>query len=208
MDCKMKDFWARQARKHGFDVRAINFDPLEEELELHFTKDLIKRGERVCDLGCGNGRTLLNLAQTNKDSRFYGVDFIQDFIDIANTEKRKMNLSNVKFFLGNAKSEDVKSLFRIKLDKVITKRLLINLKGREKLTALKNIHAILKPGGTYIMIECFTQPLARVNRIRKNIGLEKIKVRAFNEYLKDSFLCQIQKFFTVEEKVDFERSEE
>ena len=200
----MKDFWVGQAKEYGFDVKAINFDPLEEELELHFIKDLFKNGEKVCDFGCGNGRTLLNLARNNKSTEFYGIDFVPDFIDIANQQKDRMGLSNVHFLIANAGSKNLSRLFRFKFDRVLTKRLLINLKGKQRLIALENIRSFLKSEGVYIMVECFYMPLFKINCIRKSLGLEEIKVNEFNEYLSAGFLRQVQKTFEIKEKIDFE----
>jgi hypothetical protein len=87
-------------------------------------------------------------------------------------------------------------------DIVLGKRLLINIKGFAKLQALKNIYAMLKPNGAYIMIECFVEPLERINNIRSRLGLERINVRSFNEYLHASFIGDIGRYFDVEKLID------
>lgn len=200
----MINFWEGQAKKYGFDLKAVNFDPLEDELEFDILGGMFKKHERVCDLGCGNGRTTLGLAKRNKDSEFVGVDFIPGFIGTANKQKEAMKIANASFLVGNAGSKTLKTMFSQKFDKVITKRLLINLKGRQRSIALENIHSILKPGGLYIMVECFCKPLSRINLIRKDLGLAQIKVKEFNHYLPVDFLKDIAKRFKLEKEIDFE----
>ena len=202
-DLPIKDFWEEQGRKYKDNIRAVNFDPLLEELEFFFLEKIIKGGEIVCDVGCGNGRTLLQLAQAYKDSTFYGVDFAESMIEVANKRKNALGIKNVYFHRIDATSEKLKSMFEFKFDTVITKRLLINLKGKDKFKVIENIYAILKDGGTYLMVECFTEPLNRVNKVRKELGLDEIKIKFFNEYLSYEFLESIGDRFVIENKIDF-----
>lgn len=200
----MKDFWQNQAKEYKFDLKAVNFDPLEEDLEFFFLDKLVKEGKEVLDLGCGNGRTLLELAKRKKTSKFYGVDFTEEMVSVAQEEKKKLGVTNVNFYVGDAALEPIKTMFNWKFDIVLTKRLLINLKGEDKLKAVENIHGLLKEKGTYIMVECFIEPLQRINRIRKALNLEEIKVKFFNEYLDSSFFNKIKNLFKIKKKIDFE----
>ena len=199
----MKKFWRGQAKKFGSQVKTVNFDPLYEELEIYYLEQLVKDRELVCDLGCGNGRTLLHLAHRRKRSKFYGTDFIKEMIDIAQKQKQRQGLRNINFATADATTRRVRTLLNLKFDKVITKRLLINLKGKDKFKAVENIHHLLKKKGIYIMIECFIEPLDRINRIRKETGLEEIKAKRFNEYLDAGFLKRISSSFDVKEVIDF-----
>ncbi|MCK5474028.1 MAG: class I SAM-dependent methyltransferase [Candidatus Aenigmarchaeota archaeon] len=199
----MKDFWEGQAKKFKYNVQTVNFDPLCEDLEMTFLETLIKDGDVICDVGCGNGRTLIELAKKKKNAKFYGVDFIPQMIDIANEKKNEMNLKNIFFYKSDAATENLAKLFDFKFDKIITKRLLINVKGKSKHQAIKNIHALLKENGTYIMIECFLEPLNKINKIRTELNLEEIKVKTFNEYLPFKFLDDIEDKFVIEKKIDF-----
>ena len=63
---------------------------------------------------------------------------------------------------------------------------------------------MLKDKGTYILIECFLEPLSRINSVRSSLGLEEIKVKHFNEYLSNDFITKnAARFFTVKDEVDF-----
>ncbi|EDP74908.1 methyltransferase domain-containing protein [Hydrogenivirga sp. 128-5-R1-1] len=202
-DLPIKDFWEEQGKRYKDNIRAVNFDPLLEELELFFLERVIKDGEIVCDVGCGNGRTLLQLAQSYKGSTFYGIDFAESMIEVANKSKDTLGVENVHFYRIDATSEKLRSIFELKFDTVITKRLLINLRGKDKFKVIENIYDILKDRGTYVMIECFTEPLDRVNRVRKELGLDEIKIKFFNEYLSCEFLEKISDKFIIENKIDF-----
>lgn len=197
-----KDFWTNQAKEYKFDVKAVNFDPLEEELEFYFLENLIDDKELIFDLGCGNGRTLLELAKKKLNSTFVGIDFVEEMIAIAQEQKKFIDVSNVDFYVADASSEKIRKMFDFKFDKVITKTLLINLKGENKFKAIENIHSVLKEKGIYIMIECFIEPLNRINGIRKSLNLEEIKVKPFNEYLHHEFLEEINDLFIIH---DFRR---
>jgi ubiquinone/menaquinone biosynthesis C-methylase UbiE len=197
-------FWESQAQKFKDDVKAVNFDPLEEELEIFFLNQLIAEQETICDIGCGNGRTLIDLALKKPKCIFYGLDFSESMIAVANEKKASLNISNINFFHLDAILDNLAHYIDIKFDKIITKRLLINLKGNDKLRAINNINEMLKDNGIYMMIECFLEPLERINIIRNKLDLSEIKVKYFNEYLSYEFLDEIKSMFIVKEKIDFE----
>ncbi len=198
------EFWENQVKKYGYDVKSTNFDLLAEELELFYLEKFVNDGEVICDLGCGNGRTIIELAKKKQNTIFYGFDFVEEMVDVANEKKKKLGLGNVFFYLMDACSEDLKVKFFSRFDKVITKRLLINLKGESKLKAIENIHSILKDHGVYIMVECFLGPLTKINSIREKLNLNKIKVKKFNEYISKDFMRQIEVLFKAKKQIDFE----
>jgi ubiquinone/menaquinone biosynthesis C-methylase UbiE len=199
-----REFWQRQAKDFGRSVTAVNYDPLEEELEFLFLGRFFRDGEKILDLGCGNGRTTLFLAENFPDALVTGVDFVPEMIEIAREEARNRGVKNVTFSVHDASLPGPRGLSPGSFDKILTKRLLINLKGEKKFTAIENIHALLADGGRYIMVECFREPLDRVNAIRREFSLEPIQVKEFNEYLEMHFLEAMAHRFVVEEVLDFE----
>ncbi|MFZ5998502.1 MAG: class I SAM-dependent methyltransferase [Nitrospirota bacterium] len=198
-----KEFWENQAEKFKTDVKAVNFDPMEEELESFLLDKFIGDNEIICDLGCGNGRTILSMALQKKNTVFYGLDFSKNMIEVADAHKRDLQLQNVHFLNIDATLMNLSGIITQKFDKVLTKRLLINLKGDAKFRALDNIYSLLKNGGSYLMIECFIEPLQRINEIRRQLDLEEIKVKFFNEYLSFDILEKMSERFCVAEKIDF-----
>ena len=197
-------FWDGQAKKYKDSVTAVNFDPLMEELERHFIEKFMRNNESVCDLGCGNGLTLLELAKKFPASVFYGVDSSAEMIKVAEDKKRASSLKNIHFYTADAAGKNMRRIFDFRFDKILTKRLLINLKGRKKAKAVQNIHFLLKKRGMYIMIECFLEPLQKINGLRKGLELEEIKVKSFNEYLTSGVFNNITKgYFSAVEELDF-----
>jgi ubiquinone/menaquinone biosynthesis C-methylase UbiE len=196
----MKEFWEEQALKHGENVAAVNFDPIAEQIETKLLEELIADGLSVADIGCGNGGTLIELALARPNGIFVGYDFAQGMVDVAETHRNRIGLKNVRFVQFDATSPSIPDMEAY--DIVLGKRLLINIRGPAKLQALKNIYAMLKPNGVYMMIECFLEPLERINDIRSRLGLDRINVRSFNEYLKASFMEEIGRYFVVEKLID------
>jgi SAM-dependent methyltransferase len=197
----MKEFWEQQAIEHGDNVAAVNFDPIQEDLVIELLNEIVPDGLAVADMGCGNGRALLDLAAARPNGRFAGYDFAENMVRVAETRRQTLGLGNVRFACFDATDAlpaDAVGAFDI----VLGKRLLINVKGPAKRKALQNIADMLKPGGTYIMVECFDEPLQRINAIRAGLGLDRIVVRSFNEYLTASFLGEVRALFTVEQLVD------
>lgn len=199
----MKPFWEEQAVQLKDGVGAVNFDPILDELENFFLEKLIGDDDVVCDLGCGNGRATIYLAQKKPNCLFYGIDFAGNMIMVANEQKKKFGVGNVHFRQYDATVDDLLSLLDIKFDKIISKRLLINLKAEKKFQAVRNIHSVLKDNGKFVMVECFTEPLVKINDIRSKLNLNEIAIRFFNEYLSFDFFNKISEFFVIEEKIDF-----
>jgi SAM-dependent methyltransferase len=199
-----KDFWNEQARKYGKDVRAVNFDPVGDGLAPQQLERLVPDGAAVCDLGCGNGRALLDIAANRPNGRFVGCDFSEEMITTAKQSCVQSGLANVSFRLFDATDSEPPADLVGKFDMVLTKRLLINVKGQAKRRAAANVHAMLRSDGIYVMMECFISPLERVNDIRELVGLNRIKVKPFNEYLSDdAFNNTIVDLFDVIEVIDY-----
>jgi SAM-dependent methyltransferase len=90
-------------------------------------------------------------------------------------------------------------------DVVYTERCLINiLDGRGQERALREIHRVLAPGGHYLMIECFTDGLAALNRARTECGLEALPAAHHNRYFdKPAFRRAVAPLFDVVEPAAF-----
>jgi ubiquinone/menaquinone biosynthesis C-methylase UbiE len=198
----MKEFWEKQALEYGEDVAAVNFDPLEDKFASALLDQLVSDGLCVADLGCGNGRTLVDLAQSRPRGTFVGYDYAENMVRVAENRRKTAALNNIHFRCFDASSQALPTDARDYFDIVIAKRLLINIKGSPKRQALKNVHDMLRPDGKFIMIECFIEPLERINEIRAGLALEQIGVRPFNEYLTRAFLKEVEVYFTVEQFLD------
>lgn len=198
----MKDFWEEQARKHGDGVAAVNFDPVEDQFAAALLEEQVPDKMSVADIGCGNGRTLIHLAQSRAGGTFVGYDFAENMVRVAEDRRQALGLVNLRFECFDASSTILPAGAKGAFDIVIGKRVLINIKGSDKRQAVKNIYEMLREGGRYFMTECFIEPLDRINDIRENLGLARIPVRPFNEYLTSAFMEDVARYFTIEKVAD------
>jgi ubiquinone/menaquinone biosynthesis C-methylase UbiE len=198
----VKDFWEEQALKFGEDVAAVNFDPIEDQFGAALLEELVPDDVSVADIGCGNGRNLIALAKARPNGNFVGYDFAENMINVAESARKRIGLTNVRFEQLDATTLTLSRDAKCAFDVVFGKRVLINIKGDPKHQAVKNIHDMLRNDGIYIMIECFIEPLTRINGIREKLLLERIYVKPFNEYLTEEFLAEIKRYFAVERFID------
>jgi alkylated DNA repair protein alkB family protein 8 len=101
--------------KESFDLIAEDFSTTRERLweDLKFLFDYLKKGDKVLDLGCGNGRFYPWFQE--KGVAYVGIDFSSSLIEIA-----KKKFPEGKFYLGNAlelpfKNNEFDVLFAIAL---------------------------------------------------------------------------------------------
>jgi SAM-dependent methyltransferase len=198
----MKEFWDAQALKHGEELCAVNFDPLDDRFGESILKEFVAGNARIADLGCGNGRSIVDLAILHPSSQFFGYDYSEKMIEVADAQKKKLGLSNVQFSCYDATSPSPPLDSMEMFDLVIGKRILINIKGKIKSQVVANIYKMLRARGLYVMIECFEDPLNRINEIRRILSLSEIRVREFNEYLDTNFVGELSEYFVVERVID------
>ena len=114
----------------------------------HFTWDIenlshyVISGEKILDLGCGNGRLLEILK--GKDIDYIGLDSSKELIKIA-----KSNYPRAKFQVGNALKLPFQSNY---FDKVFSIRVLPHFPSQElRLQFMKEAKRVLKPKGLLIL---------------------------------------------------------
>jgi ubiquinone/menaquinone biosynthesis C-methylase UbiE len=83
--------------KENYNLIAKEFAATRKEIweELKFLFEDLKEGEKVLDLGCGNGRWYKVFKEKRVD--YFGVDNSEKLIEIA-----KENFPDAKFFVGDA----------------------------------------------------------------------------------------------------------
>lgn len=197
---KVGAVWDDFARKYGLDCRASTPDAYLVDLEIRTLSKYIGNGERILDIGCGNGYTFIKLAQ-KKAIEVIGIDISPEMIKCA-----KQMLGNhmgklkgkVQFELGNILSPDFVERFEEDyFDTVLTKRTLINvLSWAEQKEVIIKILRFLKPKGKYIMIESTTQGYENMNRLRERLKIARTPIRWHNNYLDEEKLLPFlnQKF--------------
>jgi alkylated DNA repair protein alkB family protein 8 len=136
--------------KRNYDEIAIDFaiarkKPLWPEVEK--LAGPVKDGDRVLDVGCGNGRLLK--AFGGKNINYLGVDNSKKLIEVAR-KNRRLETGNWKFVNGDLLELD--KLPEKDFDYVFCLAVLHHLPGQElRIEALKQMKSKLKPGGKLVV---------------------------------------------------------
>lgn len=114
----------------------------------HFTWDIenlaqyLSSGDKILDLGCGNGRLIEILKDKNID--YFGIDFSEKLIETA-----REDYPEAKFQVADALNLPFPENF---FDKVISIRVLPHIPSKEfRLQFLREVKRILRPEGLLIL---------------------------------------------------------
>lgn len=142
------------------------------EIEIEYISRYLADNHLVLDVGCGNGYSTLCYA-TRVNSEFIGVDFVPEMIEAAkNIYSRFQPKGTVTFQVGDVTRLSFPSTV---FDTVISQRCLLNLPSRDQQwQALSEIARVLKPTGSYLMLEGTLQGLRKLNNMRTKFGLVPI----------------------------------
>jgi ubiquinone/menaquinone biosynthesis C-methylase UbiE len=114
--------------------------------------DRLKEGNmRVMDLGCGQGLAIALLAREFPNSTFVGIDLDTDAIALAKAQQAGQELTNLSFVVLDATHIQHQHEFAASFDYVLAFDAIHDLCHPEQV--LKGIHAALKPGGMFSMID-------------------------------------------------------
>ncbi|MFP4349452.1 MAG: class I SAM-dependent methyltransferase [Thermodesulfobacteriota bacterium] len=111
----------------------------------------LRKGIRVCDLGCGEGLAPILMAEAFPKSEFVGFDISEEALSIARNAAADRNLPNVSFLNRDAAKLMEDETTQAGFD-YVTAFDAIHDQNRP-LEALKGVHHILKPGGWFSMID-------------------------------------------------------
>jgi SAM-dependent methyltransferase len=126
------------------------FDELLLDAYLPLVPGLPERlavGARVADVGCGTGHALVLMAGAYPASRFVGYDLAEDAIARARSEAAAAGLANVRFEVRDAARLTVEEPF----DVVFVFDAIHDQAAPA--AVLERIHAMLVPGGRFVMVE-------------------------------------------------------
>lgn len=190
----VKGFWNDQARKHGTDLAATTPDPIAKDLEIGALKRHLDPTRDTLEIGCGNGTDILRLLDHLR-GRVIGIDYAEDMIDAAHKTLSKLpdaDRKRVTVDVGDI-MKDLTPLGRF--SQIFTVRCLINLPTLEhQLQAMRNIDAILEPGGRLLLVESTKQGQERLNAMREAVDLTPIPYHWHNLYLdQDAFIAGLPK---------------
>ena len=131
-----------------------NILPLVPELV-----EQLEQGIEVLDVGCGQGRALILLAETFPQSQFTGYDFSPDGIASARTEATAKGLTNIRFVL-----QDVAGMAETNRYHLITAFDAIHDQAKPR-QVLRGIAQALREDGVFLM-----QDIRASSHVHNNIG--------------------------------------
>jgi ubiquinone/menaquinone biosynthesis C-methylase UbiE len=168
-----KAYWSSRAALGG---TAGSQDVIAAHLERMAIRAHIHDGQRVLDVGCGTGELALSISDMF-DCDVWGIDVSSNMIVVANGRQPALA---VCYHVHDIMTGPLHETF----DTIITQRCIINCGDwPAQQQAIRNILAMLKPGGQYLMCECSANGLADVNAMRAGLGLPEIEQPWHNRYL-------------------------
>ena len=107
----------------------------------------INKNDKILDLGCGAGRTTINLFKEGY-TNIIGLDIADKLVDFAKSYSKEKNLA-INFVVGDAtKIEFEDNSFDVVLFSFNGMQCIPGLENRKNV--LKEVYRVLKPGGYYI----------------------------------------------------------
>lgn len=184
---EVRDHWNAQA---ALGVTSGTRDLIAVELERRAIAKHVKDGMRILDVGCGNGETALRLAREHK-IEIVGIDYAPYMIAAA-----RANLAREACFEGCVRfdCQDVLAFggWSQPFDLIYTQRCLVNLGTWERQRfAIERIVSWLKPGGSYLAVECCQDGLDGINELRAMVNLPAITPPWHNRYLRLSEMADL-----------------
>ncbi|HET9876579.1 MAG TPA: methyltransferase domain-containing protein [Mycobacterium sp.] len=120
----------------------------------------LRAGLDVADFGCGSGHAVNLMARAFPASRFTGIDFSDEALAAGTAEAATLGLSNAAFERRDLAEVDVTEAYD-----VITAFNTIHDQAQPA-QVLRNIHAALRPGGVFLMVD-----VRGSSRLEENVGM-------------------------------------
>jgi ubiquinone/menaquinone biosynthesis C-methylase UbiE len=113
----------------------------------------VKAGECFVDLGSGKGMDVLKASRlVGSSGKAIGIDFTNEMIQVAESNRKKLKLENVKFIESSIDSIPLES----STVDVIISNCTIN-HAKDKTAVYKEIYRLLKTGGRFIVSDVLAQ---------------------------------------------------
>jgi SAM-dependent methyltransferase len=162
-------------------------------LEIDEALRYIPAGQRILDIGCGNGYSTAIFAR--QAEHVVAIDYSEPMIARAKSEYG--NVPNISFEVRDILSPlpyPAKS-FGV----AVAQRCLINLATWEnQQKAIEHIARVLRPGGYFVMQEGTRQGRERLNQLRQQLGLTRMPDVPFNADLDEVTLWPfLRRYFEI-----------
>jgi SAM-dependent methyltransferase len=149
--------WAKRAARHGGALEATASTAWVRAGTLRRLHRLIRRGDRVLEVGCGNGNLLRALPV---GCRVIGADLTMEMLVLARRESGGGD-DLVRADAASLPFQDES------FDVVYTSRSLINVQERGMQdAALRDLLRVVKRTGTVMLSENFEEPVTRLNQCK------------------------------------------
>lgn len=124
--------------------------------------DRMKDGIRVCDVGCAEGVALMLMAEAFPESLFVGIDISPAAIQKAQSDARGRALENVVFHCMDVAAADTWGKFEGHFDYITAFDAIHD--QQKPLEALAGVYHMLKPGGSFSMVDIAADSDMAVNK--------------------------------------------
>jgi 2-polyprenyl-3-methyl-5-hydroxy-6-metoxy-1,4-benzoquinol methylase len=184
---QVKDFWNSRA---AFQALAGTNDFTAKRLEHDTILKHVRDGQRVLEIGCGNGLLSIEMAE-KLDVSIDAFDFAAEMIADAKERAKSAKLrGTINFDVRDVRDDAMPDG---NYDVAITERVVINLLSwEEQADAIAKIVRHLKPGGHFLMCENSATGLARLNELRALCGLEPVIAPWHNRYFNDAEVAALR----------------
>jgi SAM-dependent methyltransferase len=197
----IKRFWDRRAADPALDAAQVTHpDIWQRWLEIETIKRVLPKGGRAIDIGCGAGFATKQIAPLVDE--IIGIDFSEGMIERALADRATLP-SNASFHTA-----DVLKLSPYHFgtfDRALSIRCLINLPDwATQQRALENIASLVRPGGTFILVEGLDEGRASLNQLRQAVALEPMPVVWHNtDFQRGRTLDFLDSYFRLEREIGF-----
>jgi SAM-dependent methyltransferase len=207
----IKDYWDDRAKTAPANAKTTNdvyLRKLEAALLAAELDNLqLPAGAAVLDVGCGDGQTILTLAERFPGLQFRGIDFSPEMISAAQTAlSLRADSFRHRIAFGPGDVRDIDAVAgKEKFAAILSNRCLINLSNAdEQYGALRQIADHLDQNGAYLGTENFVGGQNELNRLRRTLGLPAIAIRWHNLFFDEkSFMATARTMFRSVELTNF-----